>query len=317
MAWRSPIPRLLRLLPRAVRDRAARARVRVREAGLAGVTVNLAESGADLREAAALVHAAYVARGLLPPEPGGARLTPHLLLPTTMTFVARAAGRIVGTLSLFTDSVIGIPADPLAPTELERLRSRRRRVAEAGELAVAPAFRGVGLTYLLGKALYRCALELLRVDDLVVAVHPDAEDHYRAVLCFERLRPPQRVPGLAPRARAVVMRLDLRLARWTWFQCFGHLPSTAGNPYHMYIERRDPQIAPPPSVDATVAARRDGLSDLVAADPATVAAMPRHLEGRLLDLIGAAARVPGERVWEEAASWRRPLKATRDWRRPG
>jgi GNAT superfamily N-acetyltransferase len=300
-----------------VRDRLVRARTRVREEELAGVTVSLAESAADLRAAARLVHDAYVARGFMPPEPGGARLTPHLLLPTTMTFVARARGRIVGTLSLFTDSVIGLPADPLAPAELERLRSRRRRVAEAGALAVAPDSRGSGLAYLLGKALYRCALELLRVDDLVIAVHPDAEDYYRAVLCFARVRPPQRYPGLSRRAQAVVMRIDLRAARWTWFQSYGHLPAAASNPYHMYIERRDPQIAMPASVEQTVAARRDGLADLVAADRSALAALRPHLAAQLLDLIGPAARVPGARVWEAAAFWDRPLQSTRSPRRRG
>jgi hypothetical protein len=83
MAWRSPVPRAVRLLPRALRDRVVRARTRVRERELAAVTVTLAESAADLRAAARLVHDAYVARGFMSPEPSGARLTPHQLLPTT------------------------------------------------------------------------------------------------------------------------------------------------------------------------------------------------------------------------------------------
>jgi hypothetical protein len=276
MARRSPFPRVSRLLPRAWRDRLVRRRTRVRERDLLGVTGSLAQSAADLRAAARLVHDAYVARGYLPPEPGGTRLTPHLLLPTTLTFVARARGEGVGTVSLFLDSALGLPSDPLAPQELERLRSRRRRVAEAGALAVARGSRGVGLTYLLGKALYRCARELAGVDDLVIAVHPDAEDYHRAVLGFRRLRPPQRYPGLGRRARAIIMRLDLCAARWTWFQSFGHLPPSAGNAYHMYIERRDPQIALPPSVDAAVDARRDGLAQLLEVEPAALAAAPHH-----------------------------------------
>jgi GNAT superfamily N-acetyltransferase len=290
--------------------------MRVKEQEIAGVTVRLASSAADLRAAARLLHDAYAARGYLPPEPGGMRLTAHLLLPTTLTFVAWARGQIVGTLSLFVDSAIGLPSEPLLELELERLRSRRRRVAEAGALAVAPGSRGFGVTYLLNKALYRCATELLGVDDLVIAVHPDAEDFYRAGLRFARLRPPRPYPGLGPKAQAVTMRLDLRSARWTWFQSFGHLPARADNPYHMYIERRDPQIVMPASVQEAINARRDGLADLLAIDPTPLAPLPRRVAAHLLALVGPAARVPDARVWEAAAFWDRPRRSTRGLRRP-
>ena len=316
MAWRSPVPRVLRLLPRSLRDRLVRRRTRIREAELAAVTVSLAESAADLQAAARLVHDAYVARGYMPPDPRGMRLTPHLLLPTTMTFVARVRGQIVGTLSLFLDSALGLPSDRLAPPELEQFRSRRRRVAEAGALAVAPGHRGLGVTYLLGKALYRAALELHRVDDLVIAVHPDAEDYYRAVLCFRRLRPPQRHPDLGRKARAVVMRLDLRAARWTWFQSFGHLPAQASNTYHMYIKRRDPQLELPASLDAAARGRRDGLAQLLEDEPTALATAPRDVAAYVRSLLGPPASVLRARVWEAAGSWERPLVAARPVRRP-
>ena len=112
------------------------------------------------------------------------------------------------------------------------------------------------------------------------------------------------------------MRLDLRSARWTWFQSFGHLPARPDNPYHMYIERRDPQISMPSSVQEAVNARRDALADLLAVDPTPLAPLPRRVAAHLLALIGPATRVPGARVWEAAAFWDRPLASTRSLRRP-
>jgi hypothetical protein len=99
------------------------------------------------------------------------------------------------------------------------------------------------------------------------------------------------------------MRLDLRAARWTWFQSFGHLPPQASNPYHMYIERRDSRLPRPASMEEAVGARRDGLAELLEADPAVLAALPHHVAAYLQSLVGPAARVPHARVWEAAAHW--------------
>jgi GNAT superfamily N-acetyltransferase len=237
------------------------------------------------------------------------RVTPHLLLPATVTFVARAGDAVVGTVSLFLDSVLGLPAEALLRRELGQLRARRRRVAEAGALAVAPGRRGYGVTYLLLKALYRCAVELLGVDDLVLAVHPDDEDYFRAALSCARLHSPGPAPGRGARAPAVPLHLDLRAARWTWFQTAGHLPPTAANPYHMFIQRHDPQITLPDSIGVACHERREALADLLEVEPRLLDALPARLRAIVTDLVGPAASLLDARVWEPVGSWGRAAAA--------
>lgn len=229
-----------RLLPRSIRHSLIRRNYRIDDASLADVEVKIATTVAEHVEAAKLVHDGYVGRGIMMPHGSGVRVTPFLALPSTIVFVALKSGQMVGTLSLVVDSSLGLPMEKIYGDEVQAVRSRSRKIAEVGAQCVVKECRGTGVAFLLSKAMFQTT-ELLGIEDLLIAVHPSAEDVYSAMLCFERLGPQKAYPLLNQSALAVAMwqRGGYRKALG---QAFGRLPSTASNPHFLYCERPEPQI---------------------------------------------------------------------------
>jgi hypothetical protein len=285
---------VLRWLPQAVRDRVIRAQLReLDHRALAGVTVKLAETADEIEAAARLVHAAYLARGITAPHASGVRVTPHLLLPTTMVFVAvAAAGAVVGTVSLVRDSRLGLPMDAVYTSELARLRDDGRALAEVGALSIAPALRHSGLVHLLNKVMFRVARERCGVDDLVIAVHPRAEDLYRATLLFERIGAVRTYAGLTANALAVALRLDLRTFPARALAKFGPRPATLANTHHFYMVAQHAAVRMPRdvhSVERRMPARRDAATALLEQRREALAGLPAEHRNHLLGLLGAGA----------------------------
>lgn len=241
-------------LPRRLRRRLIRSAYTLDLGHVAGVQVKVAETREEHLAAARLVHDGYVSKGLMPSHGSGVRTTPFLGLPTTMVFVALREGEMVGTLSLVVDSTLGLPMERIYPDEVRAARSGGRRIAEVGAQCVRPQDRGTGVAFLLNKAMFLTA-ELLRVDDVLIAVHPDAEDFYGAMLCFERVGPVKTYPSLNRSALSVALRLR-GPARETHREAFGGLPRTKTNPHHLYWELEHEQLRLPshPSFVAEYAA---------------------------------------------------------------
>lgn len=272
--------KLLKLLPRQLRHALIRRQARINEGELIGLTVRVASTVDDYVGAARLVHDGYVAKGIAPAHPSGVRMTPFLALPSTIVFVAHQGERMVGTISLVVDSTLGLPLQRIYGQEVDDVRTERRRIAEVGSLCIAKGFRGLGVAYLLNKAMSVCAAKLLGVDDLLIAVHPDAADLYEATLCFEQIGGLKQYPSLNRSAKAVALRLRLRESHDTWLREFGHRPADTCNTHYLYAVRVDPQIQLPPSAPdlralaqvhraATMklaALRPDVLTELCAAD---------------------------------------------------
>lgn len=208
---RKPRSLLLRALPPPLRTRVLRNALALDEASVRGVTITPAESGKDTEQASRLVHDMYAQRGITGIDPSGLRVTPYLLHPQTQVFVAKREGTVIGTISLQVDSPLGVPMEKIYGTEIGALRDSGRVVAEVGALAPAPGVRGQGMVHLLNKAMLDHARRT-GVDDLVISVHPDAEDLYRDTLLFTRMGNVKPYPGLAASGLAVPLRLDLHTA---------------------------------------------------------------------------------------------------------
>lgn len=235
---------ILRLLPGTLRDRAIRRLVAIKPREIEDVTVKVASTAAEIEAAARVLHDAYVARGLLPAHASGVRVTPHLILPTTATFIAKRGDEVVGTMALILDGPLGLPMDKIYGEEIAALRAQGRKLAEVGALCVAKGHRRQGISFLLNKIMLHCARELLGVDDLVIAVHPDAEVLYRAALLFHRIGPTRSYPGLNKTALATALRLDVRAAPALYLRTFGKAKRLS-NPYHMYVVDETAQLEMP------------------------------------------------------------------------
>ena len=270
--------KIVNVLPSSWRTWIFQTLIRIDDRELAHIEVKLATTANERVQASRLLHDAYVARGLLEPQPLGLRVTPHLFEPTTAIFVAKEGPTVIGTMALILDSPVGLPMDAIYGEELRALRRRRRRIAEVGALCVAPGHRRLGVAFLLNKIMWRCAREVLSIDQLVIAVHPDVREVYRDTLMFESFGGEKTYPGLNRRALAVALRLDVRRSVWNGRRKWGHLGASKRNLFHLYVERREPLLRMPRPADLDAAAavqRRIGGTLLGKAAPARTAAASR------------------------------------------
>ena len=230
---------LLRKLPRSLRDRLIISRLKIDEDELRGLTFKVATTVDEHEQASRLVHTEYVRRHIIDEQPSGVWITAHGLLPSTVVFVAKKGQHVLGTISLIVDSNVGLPMDKIYADELLPIRALGRRIAEVGALCIEKGHRGNGIVLLLNKLMFRCARDLLGVQDLVIAVHPDAACQYEAALRFVTLGKVRTYPGLTKSALAVPLRLDLELVEDVLASAFGSLGNDPRSPYHIYFVRED------------------------------------------------------------------------------
>ncbi|MBI3323716.1 MAG: hypothetical protein HYZ92_00355 [Candidatus Omnitrophica bacterium] len=151
----------------------------------------------ELKAALHLVYREYLKRHYTLPHPSELKLSIFHALPKTTTFVAlHRRTRVVGTISIVEDSPCGLPMDEVYRTELDDLRGKRLRLAEATLLALDGSLFGRGvftmfhakkllLTLRLFKALFDYLRSCTTVDELVACFNPKHQILYD----FLQLRP--------------------------------------------------------------------------------------------------------------------------------
>ncbi len=210
------------------------------------IEVTVADTPHLLQRAAELTFEAYHAKRLVDLQGVPLRVTPYLMLPSTIVFIAKRRGEVVGTMALIRDSELGLPMEGTFTQEVTALRAQGRRIAEVGALAVKRGERAQGLAMLIYKAMWLTAAQLLDVQDLVIAVHPDAEQMYRAPLLFERMANEVRsYGGLRATALAVALRLNLETAPDLMRQAFAEEKGGRFNSRRYFLDQTHPQIRLP------------------------------------------------------------------------
>jgi hypothetical protein len=191
-----------------------------------GVHLKVADTQEELEAAYRLVHDVYVQEGYAEPHPSGLRVNLRYALPTTATFVAKAADEVLMTQTLIGDSPLGVPMDMIFSAELYELRRQGRYIAEVGAFASHPEFRGrkqvVGMY--TNKIMWSYAIRNLGADDLVIAVNPKHEWVYKHLLLFERINRGVRRYAYVNDAPAIAMRLDLRSCERRWRRTWNGMP---------------------------------------------------------------------------------------------
>ncbi len=161
---------------------------RPRTSGIApSISYRIATSRTDLEAAYRLVYQQYMRRGYIEKHPSGMWLSLHNAMPETTTFIASLCygveqQRLLGTVTLVSDSPLGLPMDAIYRTELDRLRRDGRRIGEVTMLA----FRDDASTkecdrllidrckvfFTLVRLIWHEALVRLGLDDICISVHP-------------------------------------------------------------------------------------------------------------------------------------------------
>jgi hypothetical protein len=163
--------------------------------GSAAIEVRPPATSVELAAALHLRYDCYVREGYVLPDPSGLLSDLWDGLPATAHLLALSAGAVVGAVRLVGDSEHGLPMERVFPSEVQALRSRGRKLAEASALVCSCT---------ACNPRDRVWLELCRaawqqtvasgVNDVCVAVTRNHVDFYRRLLFVQMGDPRQYGP---------------------------------------------------------------------------------------------------------------------------
>ena len=151
-----------------------------------GLTLRMAVTEEDRLKAWHLAYEEYLACGYTQPSEVERRYSLHDALPETGTFLVEDHGTLVGTITAFPDSPLGLPADEIYLAEIDAVRQAGRRLAEIGRLTIRSEYakhRKILLKILEVPFLY--ARGVLGATDVVITVNPKHESFYRRMMLFD------------------------------------------------------------------------------------------------------------------------------------
>ena len=173
----------------------------------------------ELEEAFSLVYKEYDRRGYIPRfYTYKLRMTLFNALPSTTTFVAMQNNAVAATVTLVSDSSMGILMDRLFQDEVDKLRQKGRRVAEVSQLAVDSRlfppgwfsmfnFNKLMFIFKLFKLVLDYARFNEKLNDLCIAFNPRHKALY-SFLEFERISRLKYYGSFHSPAIAVRLNLD-------------------------------------------------------------------------------------------------------------
>jgi hypothetical protein len=156
----------------------------------ANLSVELATSPADRQCALELRKDVFVRKGLLGKDWCKPRVSPQACAPGSAIFVAKDYNAVVGTISYYMDSPLGLPMDDLYAEEVDEMRRRFGRAGEIGGLAVVEGRRDLQVTLMLYQAAFRWAVAA-GAGCIVACVKLSSRRVYSKMLLFQVLGKPK------------------------------------------------------------------------------------------------------------------------------
>lgn len=233
----------LNSLPLYLRDNFIRGQVNLPLELKPNLSFKLADTEEELEQAFRILHDNYVQQGFMSPRNCGLRVTPHFVLPTTVTLVGKEEEKVIGTLSIIRDSVLGLPLEKVF--DISAIKAKSQRYAEISALAITRGYRrshGGQVFFPLLKLMYEFCINSLDVQDLLIVIEPKTEDFYRALLHFERLQNTGVVDYMG--APAIVMHLDLVEARQKFQETYRNM-TAAKDLYTFFVDKKFAQLKLP------------------------------------------------------------------------
>lgn len=151
-------------------------------------TLKVANDLATREQAYRLVYELFRQKGIARPDPVGMSYSLWNAALETTTLCVEYDRRVVGVLTFYQDSPLGLPADEEYRAELNVLRRSGKRLCELGSLGVAPEFASAGsIVPRLFEASFLLANDIRKRTHAVVECHPSHAHLYRDLLEFEQL----------------------------------------------------------------------------------------------------------------------------------
>lgn len=189
--FRRPVTRLfwpiLQFLPAFIRSRIVRAQFDIDQNLPSSLVLKQAESESEIFQALNLVYGSYLDLDYIDPNETAMRFNKYLAHPNTVILIAKMDEEVLGTISIISDSAMGLPSDDTWP--LNSYRTRGRVIAEISSLAIKKDFklRRGKLLFPLCKEMYLFCRKILKVDGIVISTRLEVEPFYTDVLLFEKV----------------------------------------------------------------------------------------------------------------------------------
>ncbi len=165
--------------------------IKIDELKMAQYQFKLATSAKDYFAALKLVQDVYRKEGYVNANESSCpcRILENHFFEKTAVFIGKKEEKLVFTVSLFPDSPKGLPMDSIYKNELDSMREQGRRIGEVGCLATHPELRDGSQNIPMhgNKIMVKYAIEYLKLDDLVITVHPKHAVVYKEVLMFDEI----------------------------------------------------------------------------------------------------------------------------------
>ena len=205
------------------------------EENLADVVFKVAESKEELEAAYTLVHSRYVCQSYMDKHPSGMRIKINYAFPDTVTFIARQGETIFSTLTLFSDSPYGLPADVIFKAEIDELRNGGKKVVEVGSFASSlQMFRlNRDMPLYMNKAMLKYAMDVLKSNDVIITINPRHVRAYEDVLLYEPKGELKYYPDVKNHP-ACLMHLNLDHAKEKYLKEYGR-PDRKSNLFEFYF----------------------------------------------------------------------------------
>ena len=182
---------------------------------LEDLSVRPARSRLELESAYARVYWGYLERAYIPAHPSQMRFSIFNALPTTVTFVSVLRDEVIASVTLVSDTEIGLPMDEIYGDELQALRDAGRKLTEATMFAdrrQRDFRRVVPMLLLLMKRVFDYATLILEANDLCITINPHHESFYERTLLFEPVGELKAYPSVLDNP-ALAKRLNLETVR--------------------------------------------------------------------------------------------------------
>lgn len=146
--------------------------------------IKIAETKDEFESAFNILYKVYLETGLTNKTKSEIRCTPYHLQIGSTVIILKVDNKVVATMGLLVDDIIGIPADHV--TNLDFLRKQSLKIGEITSLAILSEFRTNKEIFLyLSQYIFNYAIRFSHCDCLVIVAHPKHMMHHVLALGFE------------------------------------------------------------------------------------------------------------------------------------
>lgn len=238
---------MLKKMPVALSGPIIRKKIVLNDDSVSDILFKIADTKDELEQAYKLVYDVYTQEKIIKSNRASFRLKLVNANPHTTVFIAKKEDQVIMTMSLYPDSILGLPIDKFFRKEVDLLRDKGRYIAEIGAFASAKDYRkhNQTLPFLMNKIMHTYASEYLNIDDMLITVHPKHVWVYKNLLLFKQIgKETIYCDKDIKKYPTVPLQLALETSKEKFKKTYNHYPLNK-NLFHFFWQKNSTNISLP------------------------------------------------------------------------